>query len=125
MNIRIVIADDSPDYLRLFELMLARLEGIEVVATARDGIEAVRVAHEQDVDVALLDIDMPCLEGFAAAEEIRRLKPGTRVILQTGSLADDVRRRADELSLFVLEKLDLVKNLELLAHLAVRSNAAA
>jgi CheY-like chemotaxis protein len=118
MTIRILIADDSSDHLELLRMTLEQLPGIDTVAIARDGLEAVRQATEQDVDVALLDVDMPNLDGLGAAAAIRRARPRTRVLLQTGYLSDDVCGRADELGIFVFEKLDLVKNLGMLGRLS-------
>jgi CheY-like chemotaxis protein len=124
MSVRMLIADDSPDHLWLLGLMLERLADVVVVATAANGAEAVRLAAENDVDVALLDVDMPTLGGFAAAEAIRRLKPETTILLQTGHIGDETRRRADELGLFVFEKFDLVKNLDLLTRFNTERRAA-
>jgi two-component system response regulator DesR len=74
----------------------------------------VRVAVEREADVALLDIEMPGLDGFDAAAEIRRLRPQTRVLLHTGGIVDDFRRRGFEMSVGVFDKLSLVATIELL-----------
>ena len=119
-----LIADDSPDYLRVLELLLEPFDGIDVVAAATDGREAVERVCRNDIDVALLDVEMPVVDGFAAAEAIRRLAPETAIVLQTGGLTESVLRRADTLGLFVFEKLKLIGDLESLASLS-RSRRAA
>jgi DNA-binding NarL/FixJ family response regulator len=112
---RLVVADDSPSYLELLVVVLGQMPQLEVVGTAADGREAVRVAVERKADVVLLDVEMPGLDGFAAAEEIRRLRPQTDLLLHTGMLVDDRRRRAEQLNLRVLDKLELARTIELLA----------
>ena len=124
MKTRLLIADDSPDYLRVLELLLEPFEGIDVVAAATDGREAVERVCRNDIDVALLDVEMPVVDGLAAAETIRRLAPETAVVLQTGCLTETVLRRADTLGLFVFDKLKLIGDLESLAGLS-RSRRAA
>jgi len=115
MTIRMLIADDALDYLALLEVLLEPITEIEVVAKADNGAEAVRIAASQHIDAALLDVDMPGLDGFEAAAAIRRVSPQTTVALQTGRLEADVLARAAELGVAVRGKVDLVKDLDLLA----------
>ncbi|MEW2034308.1 response regulator transcription factor [Streptomyces roseifaciens] len=68
--------------------------GIEVVAEAADGHEAVEAARAHRPDVALLDIRMPRLDGLAACEEIRRSAPGTAVAILTTFSEDAYVSRA-------------------------------
>ncbi|MFI1181899.1 response regulator [Streptomyces sp. NPDC020799] len=68
--------------------------GIEVVAEAADGREAVEAAQAHRPDVALLDIRMPRLDGLAACEEIRRTTPGTAVAILTTFSEDAYVSRA-------------------------------
>ena len=114
---RIVIADHSPDYLDLLVLLVHGMPTVEVVGRALNGQEAVRMALELDADIALLEVQMPVLGGFDAAAEIRRRRPQTTVLLHTGQLHEELLVRADAVDLFVFEKLDLVKSLELLGQL--------
>jgi CheY-like chemotaxis protein len=114
---RLVVADDSPPYLELLVLVLGQMPEHEVVGTAADGREAVRVAVEREADVVLLDVEMPGLDGFAAAEEIRRLRPQTDLLLHTGMLVDDRRRRAEQLNLQLFDKLELARTIESLVRI--------
>ncbi|MFG2030687.1 response regulator [Streptomyces sp. NPDC048825] len=68
--------------------------GIEVVAEAADGREAVALTQAHRPDVALLDIRMPRLDGLAAAEEIVRTVPGTAVAILTTFSEDAYVARA-------------------------------
>jgi len=79
---RILLADDHVIVRQGFRALLER-EGLEVVAEAANGHEAVRLAGELLPDVAVLDFAMPLLNGLDAAKEIRRCSPRTRTILLT------------------------------------------
>jgi DNA-binding response OmpR family regulator len=69
MSKRILIVDDEPRYLRLLEANL-KTEGYAVV-TASDGLQAVDVFSAQPVDLVLLDVMMPRLDGFGTCQRIR------------------------------------------------------
>ncbi|MFI7444689.1 response regulator [Nonomuraea indica] len=88
--IRTLIADDECLITTGIRTVLESAGDIEVVATARDGREAVRAARRHRVDVALLDISMPVMDGLAAAAELT----GTRVVLLTAFGDEDNVRRA-------------------------------
>nr|WP_279588951.1 response regulator transcription factor [Amycolatopsis granulosa] len=78
-----MLADDEAMIRAGVAAILSADDGIEVVAEAGDGREAVEQARRTRPDVALLDIRMPRLDGLAAAEEIRTLVPGTGVVMLT------------------------------------------
>ena len=91
--IRVLLADDE-DMIRTALAALLRLEpDIEVVAECRNGAEAVAEATRLGPDVCLLDVEMPVLDGVAAAEQLRRLSPA-RVIMVTRHARPGVLRRA-------------------------------
>lgn len=71
--IRILLADDEPIALERLELAVAGIPDAELVAKARNGKEALALIRELKPDVAVLDIQMPVKDGFAAIAE---LKPG-------------------------------------------------
>jgi DNA-binding NarL/FixJ family response regulator len=78
---RILVADDHPIVIRGLRTVLDAQPDLRVVATAADGIEAVERAMSEHVDIAILDIAMPRLNGLQAAREIVRRAPATRVLM--------------------------------------------
>jgi two-component system, NarL family, response regulator DesR len=94
--IRVLIAEDQ-GLVRGALTALLGLEGdIEVVAEAGRGDEVVPRALEVNPDVALLDIEMPGLDGLAAAAQLRRALPACRVLMLTTFGRPGYLRRAME-----------------------------
>ncbi|MEV0741920.1 response regulator transcription factor [Streptomyces sp. NPDC050549] len=81
--IRVLVADDEALMRVGIRLILENADDIEVVAEAGDGLEAVAACRTREIDVALLDIQMPGKDGIAAAEDIGRLSPRTCVVMLT------------------------------------------
>ncbi|MDQ1025529.1 DNA-binding NarL/FixJ family response regulator [Streptomyces umbrinus] len=81
--IRVLVADDEALMRVGIRLILENADDIDVVAEAGDGLEAAAACRTQDIDVALLDIQMPTRDGIAAAEDIARLSPRTCVVMLT------------------------------------------
>ncbi|MGW1545818.1 response regulator [Streptomyces sp. NPDC002346] len=77
-----VVDDDALVRLALTDL-LATDAGIEVVAQASDGLQAVEEAAAHRVDVALMDVRMPRLDGIAAITRLRTLPHAPRIITLT------------------------------------------
>lgn len=78
---RILLVDDQPMLLSALSTILNTQPDIEVVATAANGQEAIEQAKNHDIDVAVLDIRMPVLDGISAARQIMPLGP--KVIMLT------------------------------------------
>jgi DNA-binding NarL/FixJ family response regulator len=83
VSIRVLLADDEAMIRAGVRAILATDPGIEVIAEAADGHEAIDEVRRHRPDVALIDIRMPRLDGLAAAAEIRRTVPGTAVVILT------------------------------------------
>lgn len=80
--IRVILADDEIVIREALQDLLADEPELEVVGTAGDADEAIRVAHDLQPDVALVDMKMPG-GGPAAAAGIRRVSPGSSVLALT------------------------------------------
>jgi len=84
---RLLIADDHGIVRAGIKLLLDRQPGMEVVAEAEDGVEAVALALRTRPDLSILDVGMPRMTGLQAAREIRAQIPGARVLML--SMHDD------------------------------------
>lgn len=81
--VRVVLADDHPVVRAGLAALLESLPDIEVVGVADNGRSAVREVVLQRPDVAMLDLQMPDLDGFAATREIARVAPDVAVLVLT------------------------------------------
>jgi DNA-binding NarL/FixJ family response regulator len=85
MKIRVVVADDFPLVREGVVRALNQDPGIEVVAQAENGQEALTVAEQLRPDVMILDLRMPDLGGLAVLDKLRNTQPEIRVIVMTAS----------------------------------------
>ena len=100
---RVLIADDEPLARELLRDLLAAMPGIELVAEAGDGREALHACAEHNPDLVLLDIAMPGIDGLETARHLAAFEPRPAVVFCT---AFD----AHALSAFEAEAIDyLVK----------------
>jgi DNA-binding NarL/FixJ family response regulator len=83
MKIRVLIADDQSMVRAGFRMLLSGEEDIEVVAEAREGLEAVAKAARCDPTVILMDIRMPGLDGLAATRRIIAANDSARILILT------------------------------------------
>jgi response regulator NasT len=92
-NLRIAVADDEPDMRDYLERMLPRM-GHQVVSVAENGKQLVEHCTSLKPDLVITDINMPELDGIAAAEEIFRKSP-IPVILVSGYHDRELIERAE------------------------------
>ena len=80
-NLKVLIADDVHETRRNTRLMLSMIGGIEVVAIAMNGMQAVEMAIQHQPDIVILDINMPELNGLAAYKKISQSNPKIACII--------------------------------------------
>ncbi len=83
--------DDIPGVRGELHTLLDLSGQVRVVGEAADGAEAARLAVDLQPDVVLMDLEMPVLDGYAAARLIKKALPGCRVIAL--SIHDDAAAR--------------------------------
>ncbi|MDQ0238244.1 response regulator transcription factor [Arthrobacter bambusae] len=83
MSIRLVIADDQALVRGALAALLGLEPDIEVVAELGDGTGVAAAVVEHSADVAMLDVEMPGLDGISAAAAVRRAAPSCRVLMVT------------------------------------------
>ena len=88
MTIRVLVADDQPVVRDGLAMLLGLIDGLEIVGTASDGVEAVERAQAERPDIVLIDLRMPRMEGAEATRQILASLPDTRVLVLT-TYADD------------------------------------
>ncbi|HYQ82450.1 MAG TPA: response regulator transcription factor, partial [Rubrobacter sp.] len=81
--IRVLLADDHALVRQGMAEMLSTDQGIEVVAEAADGREAVDLARKHGPDVVVLDVEMPVMSGQVALRRLLDLRPPPRVVIVT------------------------------------------
>jgi DNA-binding NtrC family response regulator len=97
-DLSVMIVDDEEDFL---ETLMKRLEKREVNITgARSGEEALDLLDQNPVDVVLLDVKMPGMDGIETLREIKKRHPLMEVILLTGHANTDAAIQGMELGAF-------------------------
>jgi DNA-binding NarL/FixJ family response regulator len=86
--IRVLIADDQRVVRDGLTMLVSLIEGVEVVGTASQGIEAIEQAQKKHPEVVLMDLRMPAMDGAEATRQIRAALPDTQVLVLT-TYADD------------------------------------
>jgi DNA-binding NarL/FixJ family response regulator len=94
MPIKLLIADDERLFRQSLKILLESGTDIRVVADAANGQEAVTGARENEPDLALLDVDMPKMDGVKAARLIGAVSPRTKILMLSVHHEDDKIRAA-------------------------------
>ncbi|MFI9719890.1 response regulator [Streptomyces sp. NPDC052396] len=89
MNVRVLLADDQPLIRAGLTMAIAGMPGLEIVAEAGSGTEAVQLAQEARPDVVVMDIRMPGMDGIEATRRITSAAETPRVLILTTFDDDD------------------------------------
>lgn len=119
-----LVADDAAIVRKLVAEMLADA-GFLVVAEAADGNQAVALYAEHRPDVAIIDVNMPGIDGISAALAIKRAYPGAKLVIATVYVTEKKLQRMTKLGgVDVLQKpFDAAELAETIARVAKGARA--
>ena len=125
--ITVALVDDDPMVRTGLNFILKGENGIDVAWQAGDGAEALTKLRDRPVDVVLLDVRMPGLDGLATLEELRGWQTRPRVIVLTTFNTDDYVVRALKLGAdaFLLKDADPARLVEAIQRVAAGENVLA
>jgi CheY-like chemotaxis protein len=93
--IRVLLVDDEPDLLLLLGIRFDLEPDLEVVGTARNGAEALEVAHRLAPDLVVLDLLMPGTDGFEAIARLRDELPSIPIVAYSAIVSEFSRRQVE------------------------------
>ena len=94
---KVLIIDDDSMMLRMASFIVKKA-GHEAL-TAQSGEEGIELARSEVPDMAFIDVEMPVMDGFTAAEQIKSdaALSGVRICMMSGTVTDEVTARAEQL----------------------------
>jgi len=96
-RLRLGIADDNDGIRAMLSVILSMEPDFEVVGEAANGTEALALAEQNGLDLLVLDLSMPELDGLEVLERLRTSRPELPVVVYTGMTQDGVERKAHAL----------------------------
>jgi DNA-binding NarL/FixJ family response regulator len=110
--IKVLLADDDARFLESLRALIDVQPELHVVATARDGVEALDLADSLDPDAVVVDLHMPRLDGVTTLSRLRRDHPSVCLIVLTGDPDSTLHAAATEAGAdAVLEKGEIARAL--------------
>ena len=115
-KIRVLIADPNEDFQLMMSEILGEEEDITVVGSAGDGLETLARLAETDVDLLLMDLVLPKLDGLGVLRKLPELRQAPAVLILTGFVNSHVVAESADLgaSYFISKPCDTA---ELLSHI--------
>lgn len=89
MTVRVLLVDDQPAFREAAAMVVEMTDGFEVVGEAENGEQAVDLVGDLDVDLVLMDIQMPGIDGIEATRRIRGLPSPPHVLVLSTRESDD------------------------------------
>lgn len=102
---RLLIVDDDAAVRTAYARLLGDVDGVGSVIGAADGVEALQIGATVPLDVAVLDLNMPRLDGVAAATRLAALQPTIPIALHSSD-PTRLRQQARGLGFAVFDKID-------------------
>lgn len=102
--IRVLVVDDDVDFRVLLRVQLSMVPGLDVVATAGDGVEAIEAVSADPPDAVAMDLLMPRMNGFEAIEVLRREYPKVAVVAYTAVAGAYAREQTERMGVELVLK---------------------
>lgn len=93
-TLRVLIVDDVERVRQDLTTFLTLAGNIEIIGEARNGLEAIQLVKDLCPQVILMDLEMPVMDGFEAARQIKVLQPSCRLIALTIHAGEAERQQA-------------------------------
>lgn len=108
-KIKIGLAEDNLEFCQVLRDYLESYPDLAVTAVANDGLEALEILRTSPLDLLLLDMIMPKLDGIAVLERIRTMKTKPKIIILSAFGHEEITRKAVELGAdyFIVKPFDL------------------
>ncbi|NBA86121.1 response regulator [Emticicia sp. CRIBPO] len=84
-TIKILLADDHQMFLESMSMLLHTIDGLELVATAANGIDVMKLLEAYETDVLICDLQMPLMGGIEVILKVRQKHPAVKVLILTMS----------------------------------------
>ncbi len=105
-NARLLLADDNEAVRAAYKRLLEEMDGVGSVIGAAGGVEVLQIGATVPLDVAILDLNMPRLDGIEAATTLAILQPTISVALHSSD-PSALCHRARELDFALFDKIDV------------------
>ena len=125
-KVRVGIADDNRDFCSILSEYFKDKEDVEVIWTAHNGIETMRLYNSNAPDVLLIDIVLPNLDGFEVMERIKAKNMGgkTKIIVASAVSQDAIIRKSMQYGAeyFIVKPFDLEMLMKRILQLSGETN---
>lgn len=116
-KITLLLVDDNTKFLNSLADR-ARLKGYTVL-TAENGTQALDIAANQHIDVAVVDQQMPDMEGLVVITKLKALAPGIKTLLLTGHGDEKIKKATEAINSSYFDKENIAGFWDFLAHLSI------
>jgi CheY-like chemotaxis protein len=122
-GVSVLLVDDTLDLLRLLRMLFDFHDGVEVLAEAHDGLEALQLWRVHRPAVVVMDLRMPVMSGLEAAAQMLAEDPGQRIVMFSAAFRQVDYQLADAIGVTrCLDKRDFERLPELVASLALTAH---
>jgi DNA-binding NarL/FixJ family response regulator len=90
LSVRVLTVDDFEPWRRFVSSTLKNHPEFHIICEVADGLDSVQKAEELQPDLVVLDIGLPKLNGIAAARQIRRVAPKSKIVFLTENYSSDI-----------------------------------